>query len=55
MLDVVVVDINASRLRELQDKVDIATVCGAGSYPDSLHRANIEEELFYSPSKDFAK
>ncbi len=41
--DVVVIDINAEHLRELQDKVDIATICGVGTYPDSLQRANMQE------------
>ena len=41
--DVVVVDINPGRLRELQDSVDIATITGAGTYPDSLQRANTED------------
>ncbi len=47
--DVVVVDINLSRLRELQDSADIATVSGVATHPDSLSRANIEEaELLIS-------
>ncbi len=41
--DVVVIDINPERLRELQDRVDIATVAGFGTFPDTLERANIQE------------
>ncbi len=41
--DVVVVDINSARLRELQDSIDIATVAGSGTFPDSLSRANMQE------------
>ncbi len=41
--DVVVVDINPARLRELQDSVDIATVVGSGTFPESLQRANTQD------------
>ena len=41
--DIVVVDINSARLRELQDSIDIATVIGSGTFPDSLERANTQD------------
>lgn len=40
--DVTVIDVNIDRLRELQDQVDIATVMGQGTFPDSLQRADAE-------------
>jgi trk system potassium uptake protein TrkA len=43
MNDIVVVDCDAERLRELQDRLDIATVHGHGSHPDVLRRAGIED------------
>jgi trk system potassium uptake protein TrkA len=39
--DVVVIDTNPSLLRELQDRVDVSTVVGNGTRPDTLERANI--------------
>lgn len=41
--DIVVVDLDAERLRELQDRLDIATVTGHGSHPDVLRRAGAED------------
>jgi len=41
--DVVVIDVDSDRLRELQDRTDIATVSGAGTYPDTLKRASAED------------
>jgi trk system potassium uptake protein TrkA len=41
--DVVVIDTNSTQLRELQDKADIATVTGKGTFPDSLQRANTQD------------
>ncbi len=38
--DVVVVDVEPLRLQELQDRVDISTVTGAGTHPDTLARAD---------------
>ncbi len=37
--DVVVVDVNPLLLQELQDRVDISTVCGMGVHPEVLERA----------------
>ncbi len=37
--DVVVVDVNPHLLQELQDRVDISTVCGMGVHPEVLERA----------------
>lgn len=36
---VTIVDINASRLRELQDRLDVRTIIGHAAYPDVLERA----------------
>lgn len=41
--DVVLIDTNAQKLRELQDKYDIQTVEGYGSYPDILSLAQAED------------
>ncbi len=41
--DVVVIDTNTSQLRNLQEKADIATVIGKGTFPDSLQRANTQD------------
>ncbi len=37
--DVVVVDVKPALLHELQDRVDISTVCGMGVHPEILERA----------------
>lgn len=41
--DIVVIDADAERLRELQDRLDIGTVHGHGSHPDILRRAGLED------------
>jgi trk system potassium uptake protein len=41
--DITVVDIDAERLRELQEKLDIRTVLGHASHPQTLIRAGIED------------
>lgn len=41
--DISVIDINEALLRNLQDRLDIRTVVGVGSYPDVLVRAGIED------------
>lgn len=41
--DITVVDTNADRLRELQDRLDIRTVTGPGSHPGVLLRAGAED------------
>ncbi len=41
--DVTVVDINPSRLNELQERLDIRTVCGPASYPNILLNAGAED------------
>ena len=41
--DVTVVDINSERLNDLQERLDIRTVCGAASYPSVLLNAGVEE------------
>ncbi|MDX9874023.1 MAG: Trk system potassium transporter TrkA [Spongiibacteraceae bacterium] len=41
--DIVVIDVDGERLRELQDRLDIATVVGHGSHPDVLRRAGAED------------
>lgn len=41
--DITVVDIDEVRLRELRDRLDIGVVCGAGSHPDVLVQAGIED------------
>ncbi len=41
--DVVVIDVDSDRLRELQDRTDIATVTGAGTYPDTLKQASADD------------
>lgn len=42
-IDITVVDSDSSRLRELQDKLDIGTVAGHAAHPDVLHRAGLED------------
>jgi trk system potassium uptake protein TrkA len=41
--DVTVVDTNADKLRSLQDKLDLQTVTGHASHPDTLLRAGAED------------
>jgi trk system potassium uptake protein TrkA len=41
--DITVVDIDADRLRELQEKLDIRTVIGHAAHPQTLIRAGIED------------
>ena len=41
--DITVVDTNAQRLRELQDKIDIRTIQGMASYPSVLKQAGADE------------
>lgn len=41
--DITVVDINANKLRKLQDRIDIRTVYGHGSHPDILRRAGADD------------
>lgn len=41
--DIVVIDKNSKRLRDLQDRMDVATVCGHGSHPNILRKAGAED------------
>lgn len=41
--DITVVDTDADRLRELQDRIDIKTVVGVGSYPNVLYEAGADD------------
>lgn len=41
--DITIVDMNSARLAELQDKFDIRTVAGQGSYPRILRQAGIDD------------
>lgn len=41
--DITVVDINGQRLRELQDRLDIRTIEGMGSYPSVLQQAGADD------------
>src|SRR6056297_234809 len=41
--DITVVDVDADRLRELQEKLDIRTVAGHAAHPKTLIRAGIED------------
>lgn len=41
--DITVVDTNADRLRELQDRFDIRTVRGMGSHPDIMRQAGADD------------
>jgi len=41
--DITVLDTDATRLRELQDRLDIRTVQGSGSYPSVLRQAGAED------------
>jgi trk system potassium uptake protein TrkA len=41
--DITIVDTNAARLRELQDRLDISTIEGIASYPSTLERAGAED------------
>lgn len=41
--DITVVDKDPERLRELQDRLDIGTVCGSASHPDVLYSAGAED------------
>ncbi|MEZ5554320.1 Trk system potassium transporter TrkA [Haliea sp.] len=41
--DITVVDTDADRLRELQDRLDIGTVSGSASHPDTLYQAGADD------------
>ena len=41
--DITIVDTDAERLRILQDRMDIRTIVGRGSYPNVLRQAGIED------------
>ena len=41
--EVTIVDADASKLRELQDRLDVRTVVGHASFPDVLERAGARE------------
>lgn len=41
--DITVVDTSEARLRELRDRIDIGVVTGAGSHPDVLLQAGVED------------
>jgi len=41
--DITVIDLDAERLRELSDRIDIGTIAGHGSYPNILAEAGAEE------------
>ena len=41
--DITIVDTDAERLRILQDRMDVRTVVGRGSYPNVLRQAGIED------------
>lgn len=41
--DITIIDTDANRLRELQDRLDVRTVCGFGSHPDVLRQAGAED------------
>lgn len=41
--DITIVDNNADRLRELQDKYDLRVVNGHASHPDVLHEAGAQD------------
>jgi len=41
--DITIVDTDANRLRALQDRLDVRTVCGCGSHPDVLRHAGAED------------
>jgi len=41
--DITVIDCDAERLQALQDRLDIRTVAGMGSYPNVLHQAGAED------------
>ncbi len=41
--DITVIDTDATRLRELQDRIDIRTITGLASLPDVLSRAGAED------------
>ncbi|MFQ6021441.1 MAG: Trk system potassium transporter TrkA [Acidiferrobacterales bacterium] len=41
--DVTVVDIDANRLQDLQDRLDIRTVIGSASYPETLRQAGADD------------
>lgn len=41
--DIVIVDTDAKKLRDLQDRLDIATVCGHAAHPNILRKAGAED------------
>lgn len=41
--DITIIDIDAERLRELSDRIDIGTVTGHGSHPNILEQAEAED------------
>ncbi len=41
--DIVIIDKDPKRLKDLQDRLDIATVCGHAAHPNVLHKAGAED------------
>ncbi len=41
--DIVIVDTDAKKLRDLADRLDIATVCGHAAHPNILRKAGAED------------
>jgi len=41
--DITVIDENQSTLQELQDRLDIRTICGYASHPDVLRQAGADD------------
>ena len=41
--DITIVDTNADRLRDLQDRVDVRTVCGNAAHPAILEQTGLED------------
>ena len=41
--DITIIDTDANRLRELQDSIDVKTICGQGSFPNVLRDAGADD------------
>ena len=41
--DITLIDIDQDKLRELQDKLDLQVIAGAGSHPEVLKQAGAED------------
>jgi trk system potassium uptake protein TrkA len=51
--DITIVDVDANRLQELQDRLDLRTVVGHASHPETLRQAGSSRIQRFSPRRRY--